>query len=110
METQDNENSDAQVKKLPPKLETIVWLMPTQEQLSIYQKILEKSDIIKEASEKTKLALEVFRAINMLKRLCNHPALLLPCPKPGQWAEVLTDATGPQQEGNEEEPSITDNT
>ena len=69
----DSEHNDAQVTQLPPKLETIVWLMPTAEQLSVYQKILENSDVIREASEKTKLGIEVFRAINMLKRLCNHP-------------------------------------
>jgi len=101
---EDKESDDAQLKKLPPKLETIVWLHPTTEQMSLYQKVLEKSDVIKEASQKTKLGLDVFRAINMLKRLCNHPALLLPCPKPGQWAETLAEATGPQKgRGNDEE-------
>jgi SNF2 family DNA or RNA helicase len=56
-ETQDKEgeNTDTQVQKLPPKLETIVWLMPSAEQLSAYQKVLAKSDIIKEAAQKNEV-------------------------------------------------------
>jgi len=92
---QDGEAEDGEgaiMKQLPPKKETIVWLLPSEDQLQLYRKILENSDIIKEATEKQKLGVEVFRAIGLLKRLCNHPALIVPCPKPGAWAEHLSEA------------------
>jgi len=77
-------------KALPPKFETVVWLMPTQEQIKAYQKALETSDVISEANAKAKLGVEVFQAIGLLKRLCNHPALGLPTSKPGAWREFLS--------------------
>jgi len=83
----------AQFKALPSKRETILWLIPSEEQMIIYKKVLEKSEIIREAAEKSKLGIEVFRAIGLLKRLCNHPLLILPMAKPGDWREVLTEAT-----------------
>jgi len=85
-------DGEAVVKKLPPKKETVIWLMPSEEQVSAYQKVLEKSEVIREACQKGKLGLEVFRAIGLLKRLCNHPALLLPTQKAGSWGELLTQA------------------
>lgn len=87
--TEDGEAVEGQIKKLPPKKETIVWLYPSPEQLLLYQKVLENSEIIKEASTKSKLSIEVFRAVGLLKRLCNHPMLLLPCPKPSVWRDIL---------------------
>jgi len=82
-----------QFKALPHKRETILWLIPSEEQLVMYQKVLEKSEIIREAASKTKLGVEVFQAIGLLKRLCNHPLLVLPMQKPGAWREVLAEAT-----------------
>jgi len=87
------EFESTQFKALPLKRETIVWLMPSDEQTAIYQKVLEASDIIREATAKSKLGIEVFRAIGLLKRLCNHPQLILPTVKPGQWKELLAEAT-----------------
>lgn len=85
-------------RKLPPKKETVVWLYPSEEQLAAYQKVLQKSEVIKEACTKMKLGVEVFRAIGLLKRLCNHPALLLPAPKPQDWKKILRQADAKQQE------------
>jgi len=82
-----------QWKTLPPKRETIIWLRPSDEQVAIYQKVLEKSEIIREAAAKAKLGIEVFQAIGLLKRLCNHPVLVLPMSEPGAWREVLSEAT-----------------
>eukprot|EP00971_Amphidinium_carterae_P265515 5267343-Amphidinium_carterae.1 len=65
-------------KKLPPKKEYIVWLAPSAEQLAAYKQVLAESEVIREASAKCKLGIEVFRAIGLLKKLCNHPLLLLP--------------------------------
>lgn len=87
----DDAADDAEAKKLPPKKETIVWLAPTEEQINAYKQILENSEVIREACAKTKLGIEVFRAIGLLKRLCNHPLLCLPTPKTSQWAELLSD-------------------
>merc|ERR1719191_1935575 len=85
--------SEDQIRRLVPKKETIIWLVPSTEQMSIYQKVLEKSDVIREACAKTKLGVEVFRAIGLLKRLCNHPLLLLPTPKPSAWADILSEVS-----------------
>jgi len=85
--------TDGQSKRLPPKKETIIWLHPSEEQLGAYHKILEKSEVVREAAQKQKLGIEVFRAIGLLKRLCNHPMCLLPTPKPGAWADLLSECT-----------------
>jgi len=79
------------VKKLPSKKETIVWLYPSEEQEAMYKKVLEQSEVIREACNKSKLGIEVFRAIGLLKRLCNHPLLLLQMPKVKDWADFLKE-------------------
>lgn len=89
----DGADEDGEAPRLAPKRETIIWLAPSADQLKLYKKILERSDVVRQACETAKLGLEVFRAIGLLKRLCNHPALLLPMPKPAIWAEYLSDAT-----------------
>eukprot|EP00927_Polykrikos_kofoidii_P002535 TRINITY_DN11011_c0_g1_i3.p1 TRINITY_DN11011_c0_g1~~TRINITY_DN11011_c0_g1_i3.p1 ORF type:complete len:1682 (+),score=369.33 TRINITY_DN11011_c0_g1_i3:164-5047(+) len=89
---------DGELKRLPPKRETIIWLTPSEDQVSIYQKVLEKSELIREACSKLKLGIEVFRAIGLLKRLCNHPLIVLPTQKASVWAELLADCTGPAAE------------
>jgi len=80
--------------RLPPKLETVVWLMPTSEQVKATQKALEKSDVIQEANSKGEMGLAVFRAIALLKKLCNHPALGLPLSHPKAWKDFLSEAAG----------------
>jgi SNF2 family DNA or RNA helicase len=79
---------------LPLKLETVVWLMPTSDQVKATQKLLEKSDVIQEANSHGKMGLAVFRAIALLKKLCNHPALALPVSKPHDWHDFLHEASG----------------
>merc|ERR1719162_2263550 len=79
---------------LPPKLETVVWLMPTREQIQATQKLLEKSDVIQEANSTDKMGFAVFRAIALLKKLCNHPALGLPVSQPAAWRDFLSEAFG----------------
>mmetsp|Transcript_48006 Transcript_48006/g.129412 ORF Transcript_48006/g.129412 Transcript_48006/m.129412 type:complete len:1166 (+) Transcript_48006:3-3500(+) len=80
-------------KSLPPKVELVVWLAPTTEQAAAYKQALATSEVIREANDKTRLGLEVFKAIGLLKRLCNHPALGLPVAEPGLWQEVLSVAS-----------------
>ncbi|CAJ1352309.1 unnamed protein product [Effrenium voratum] len=93
-------------KQLPPRTEYVVWLMPTRDQIRTYQKALETSDVIHEANNKSKLGVEVFRAIGLLKRLCNHPALALPA-TPEAWRDFLAGGSGgeelPADEADEEE-------
>merc|ERR1719422_2355554 len=93
-------DNEAVAKKLPPKKETIIWLLPSSEQVQAYKKVLEKSEVIREACQKQKLGIEVFRAIGLLKRLCNHPSLLLPTTKTGAWAELLASAVEDQDTGS----------
>jgi len=83
---------DAVSKTLPPKVETVVWLQPTAEQVSVYRKLLAQSEVVRDANSKAKLGLEVFRAIGLLKRLCNHPVLGLPLLLPGAWEAFLREA------------------
>ncbi|CAJ1368243.1 unnamed protein product [Effrenium voratum] len=92
VEMEDNaEDVEGAVKKLPPKKETLVWLHPSEQQVAMYKKVLENSEVIREACHKSKLGIEVFRAIGLLKRLCNHPLLLLRLPKVKDWAELLKE-------------------
>jgi SNF2 family DNA or RNA helicase len=92
------EDDGAQIKKLTPKRETVVWLTPSKEQLEAYKQILERSDIIREACAKVKLGIEVFRAIGLLKKLCNHPALLMHLDTAAQWNDYLSDAAPSAQD------------
>jgi len=106
MEATDAEN-DNQLKQLLPKKETIIWLQPSEEQVSAYQKVLEKSEVIREACAKQKLGIEVFKAIGLLKRLCNHPQLIIPTPKTGAWNEYIAGAiTGEVQAGEEAQDTL----
>lgn len=90
----DADGCEKRLKVLPPKLEIIVWLMPTKEQICVYKAILEKSEVIRQAAAKTRLGLDVFRAIGLLKRLCNHPALTMPASAGDNWPALLREATG----------------
>jgi len=89
----DTGDGQAQAQKLPPKRDTIIWCNSSKEQLDAYKKVLHESDVIRNACEQKKLGFEVFRAIGLLKRLCNHPSLLLPMKEKGAWADYLADAT-----------------
>jgi len=100
----------ADVKALPRKSETIVWLMPTEEQVVAYRKVLEKSEIVREASCKAKLGIDVFQAIGLLKRLCNHPILAAPSSQKASWAELLARAGGVSREGVQGDDSLGDDT
>ncbi|CAK9059136.1 unnamed protein product [Durusdinium trenchii] len=99
MEESGEKDVEGVVKKLPSKKETIVWLYPSEEQAAMYKKVLEQSEVVREACNKSKLGIEVFRAIGLLKRLCNHPLLLLQIPKVKDWAELLKEVqdTVPQE-------------
>ncbi|CAE7227557.1 ercc6l [Symbiodinium sp. CCMP2592] len=105
-EEAESEEKDIEgvVTKLPSKRETIVWLVPSDEQKAAYKKVLEDSEVIKEACVKSKLGIEVFRAIGLLKRLCNHPLLLLPMPTVKDWANLLQEvqASAEEQEATNE--------
>lgn len=111
VEHADDDAEDGEMKKLIPKIETIVWLAPSAEQIDIYQKALEMSDVIREAASKQKLGIEVFRAIGMLKRLCNHPMLARPLPSPDAWTELLSEAQDNVNKSESEDfvlPEMTD--
>eukprot|EP00930_Biecheleria_cincta_P032614 TRINITY_DN22618_c0_g1_i1.p1 TRINITY_DN22618_c0_g1~~TRINITY_DN22618_c0_g1_i1.p1 ORF type:complete len:1574 (+),score=385.00 TRINITY_DN22618_c0_g1_i1:175-4722(+) len=98
----------SEFKALPQKRETIVWVMPSEEQVAVHQKVLQNSKIIQEASAKSKLGIEVFQAIGLMKRLSNHPLLVLPMPKPSDWKEVLVQATETLPETGEDKVELTE--
>eukprot|EP00928_Gymnodinium_smaydae_P089149 TRINITY_DN7314_c0_g1_i1.p1 TRINITY_DN7314_c0_g1~~TRINITY_DN7314_c0_g1_i1.p1 ORF type:complete len:1488 (-),score=354.37 TRINITY_DN7314_c0_g1_i1:293-4756(-) len=87
-DAEDANMEDGKATQLPPKRETILWLGPSDEQMMAYQKVLENSEVIQAACTKQKLGVEVFRAIGLLKRLCNHPMLVLPYQQQA-WNEML---------------------
>mmetsp|Transcript_46829 Transcript_46829/g.87802 ORF Transcript_46829/g.87802 Transcript_46829/m.87802 type:complete len:1470 (-) Transcript_46829:28-4437(-) len=89
---EENDSEGVKAKKLPPKRETVIWLAPSDEQLEAYKKVLERSDVIRAACAKLKLGVEVFRAIGLLKKLCNHPAIVLPAATASAWGEFLSEA------------------
>eukprot|EP00931_Biecheleriopsis_adriatica_P045058 TRINITY_DN25823_c0_g1_i1.p1 TRINITY_DN25823_c0_g1~~TRINITY_DN25823_c0_g1_i1.p1 ORF type:complete len:1592 (+),score=460.64 TRINITY_DN25823_c0_g1_i1:38-4777(+) len=97
----------SEFKSLPLKRETIVWLLPSEEQMAVHRKVLDGSKVVQEAAQKSKLGIEVFQAIGLMKRLSNHPLLVLPMPKANDWKEVLTKATEtlPETGDDKMEPS-----
>lgn len=84
----------AEFKPLPNKRETIIWLLPSDEQSAVYTKVLESSEVIRQAANRSALGIDVFQAIGLLKRLCNHPLLILPMAKKDSWTDVLGEALG----------------
>lgn len=99
-------SSEAQAERvsaghiLPPKRETIVWLAPTEEQAAMYRRVLADSEVVRQAARRAKLGVEVFQAIGLLKRLCNHP-LLAESSSSGPCKE--TEGVGTVVEGASEE-------
>lgn len=107
----ESEPCVGEARKLPPKKEAIVWLYPTEEQMSFYQKVLGESEVIREASSKQKMGFEVFRAIGLLKQLCNHPMFLLPDFRPQKdWSKFLQELSVEplEAEADETEPTADD--
>eukprot|EP00913_Durusdinium_trenchii_P030312 g28396.t1 len=98
MEESGEKDVEGVVKKLPSKKETIVWLYPSEEQAAMYKKVLEQSEVVREACNKSKLGIEA-DGDAVMGRLCNHPLLLLQIPKVKDWAELLKEVqdTVPQE-------------
>lgn len=91
------------VAKLPPKTEQVLFCQISVRQREIYQRILSSSEV-KAVIERRALA---FRAINTLRKLCNHPLLVY------QNGGILWDQTGEPgkkntslEEGEEEMDSL----
>jgi SNF2 family DNA or RNA helicase len=61
------------VTNLPPKTEQVLFCQISPRQREIYLNIIESSEV-KAVLERRMMA---FRAINTLRKLCNHPALVL---------------------------------
>eukprot|EP00930_Biecheleria_cincta_P046342 TRINITY_DN31958_c0_g1_i1.p1 TRINITY_DN31958_c0_g1~~TRINITY_DN31958_c0_g1_i1.p1 ORF type:complete len:1592 (+),score=415.02 TRINITY_DN31958_c0_g1_i1:431-4777(+) len=101
----ESQRCEGEAPKLPPKKEAIVWLYPSEEQMSFYQKVLGESEVIREASSKQKMGVEVFRAIGLLKQLCNHPMFLLPDFRPPkEWNKFLQEISTEPLEVEADEP------
>lgn len=66
--------ADTLDKYLPPKTNSVIFCKPTSEQARLYKEILQSSAIKKCVGSDSPM--EHLRAITLLKKLCNSPALL----------------------------------
>lgn len=62
----------AQVAKLPPKTEQVLFCPISTRQRRIYEQILDSDEVKKVIARR----IPAFRAISQLRKLCNHPALV----------------------------------
>lgn len=66
--------ADTLDKYLPPKTDAVIFCRPTPKQAALYKMVVESSSIKKCLG--SNMASDHLRAITMLKKLCNSPALL----------------------------------
>jgi SNF2 family DNA or RNA helicase len=69
-------------------------LAPSTQQLNAYKKLLEKCGVVADARAAKKLGMDVLSAISILKRLCNHPSLLLPFGPSSPWVDYIDQVSG----------------
>lgn len=62
----------AQVANLPPKTEQVLFCPISTKQRTIYEQVLDSDEVKKVIARR----IPAFRAINQLRKLCNHPALV----------------------------------
>jgi hypothetical protein len=62
----------AQLAKLPPKTEQVLFCPISTRQRRIYEQILDSDEVKKVIARR----IPAFRAISQLRKLCNHPALV----------------------------------
>ena len=62
---------------LPPKRDIMLFLSLSKVQKELYRKFL-TSDTVKEAKVSKKNGIETFKAIALLKKVCDHPLMCLP--------------------------------
>lgn len=86
------------VTNLPPKTEQVLFCQISPRQREIYLNIIESSEV-KAVLQRKMMA---FRAINTLRKLCNHPALVFQQGKIVWQQDPLLEATrtGPGGSGN----------
>jgi len=106
------QGDDTQVtSNLPPKVDVVVWLKPVEDQVRVYKTLLEHSRVMEEARGQQKMTLQVFRAIGLLKKVCNHPLMCLPADR---YTELFSSerpdygpTTGPQEPAGLADPVAT---
>lgn len=86
----------AQPTELPPKTDIVLWLNLTQAQRELYELML-NSDLVKRATGSSKCGMEALRAINLLKKLSNHPLLCLPPDEFNDWRSAVAPPGGAVQ-------------
>ena len=85
--------------KLPNKTEQVLFCQISDRQKNIYLDIL-KSDEVKGIIENKKMS---FRAINILRKLCNHPILVY------RNNQILWDKNSDDIDSNKEDTDFIDN-
>eukprot|EP00397_Hematodinium_sp_SG-2012_P004152 GEMP01004163.1.p1 GENE.GEMP01004163.1~~GEMP01004163.1.p1 ORF type:complete len:1212 (+),score=283.67 GEMP01004163.1:72-3638(+) len=85
--TKDEVNLLKDVKKA----EIVLWLRPSKTQTDIYRHVINQSMDIKAASDSKSMGLEVFRAVNLLKKICNTP--MLAHPNAHNWEDLVGHAS-----------------
>lgn len=75
-------SKEQQSVSLPPKTDVVVWIQLTLEQEKIYREILASRhvrDIVRHSKKAAQhRGFNAMRAVNILLKLCRHPAFLLP--------------------------------
>eukprot|EP00392_Amoebophrya_sp_AT5.2_P002731 g2736.t1 len=69
--------ADAAGNTLPPKKDVILFCELSEKQKKMYSDFL-NSDIVREARQAKKKGIESFKAISLLKKVCDHPLMCLP--------------------------------
>jgi len=107
----EDSQADSAPKELPPKVDVVLWLNLTSAQQELYNLYL-NSDIVRRAADGSKGGMEALRAINLLKKLCNHPLLCLPQDDFNAWrarvaptaSDVAASAASPSASSSSQLP------
>ncbi|CAD7956167.1 unnamed protein product [Amoebophrya sp. A120] len=88
--------------ELPPKKDVLLFCELSTKQKQMYSEFL-NSDIVREAKRAKKSGIESFKAISLLKKLCDHPLMCLPF-EPfhlqmlQKWGMIAAGNEGPEEE------------
>eukprot|EP00916_Digyalum_oweni_P026086 GHVL01042903.1.p1 GENE.GHVL01042903.1~~GHVL01042903.1.p1 ORF type:complete len:620 (+),score=137.70 GHVL01042903.1:162-1862(+) len=76
---------------LPPKIDAILWIRVTENQELVYRNVLAEK-VVSDARKRGEAGYgsAVLQAVAILKKICNHPVLLLPVEKQS-WRNPLSN-------------------
>lgn len=93
------------VAKLPPKTEHILFCPISATQRRLYLQAIDSDEVKAVVARK----MAAFRAINLLRKLCNHPALVQSLQRPGeiQWQRSVKEQRRLNQQQQHEQKQLT---